>query len=106
MSYQLPNQETRVKALLDNIKNSNTELQAAIALIRSNEADDGKLKSFELTAAYIIPQDPVVKRLMANRKCNGKALILGVTRSPNNKKECLGCNNLWGCLSWENRRGV
>ena len=60
--FQLPNELTRVKYLLDAIDNSNAELQAAIAMIRQDDGEDGKMNNFEAAAAYLIPRDPIAKK--------------------------------------------
>jgi len=62
VDYQLPNAQTRVKYLLEAIKCSDAGLQAAMAMIRNDDGPAGKLNDFELTAAYLLPYDPVAKR--------------------------------------------
>ncbi len=58
--YQLlPNEWTRVTHLLNGIKTSDMELQSAIAVVKSDDGPDGKLESFEETAACLIKFDPV-----------------------------------------------
>ena len=68
VSFQLPNELTRVKYLLDAIDNSNAELQAAIAMIRQDDEADGKMNNFEAAAAYLIPCDPVAKKQQVGSK--------------------------------------
>ena len=62
VDFQLPNEHTRVNYLLDAIDNSDPELQATMAAIKSDKAPDGKMHNFEDTAAYLLPSDPVAKR--------------------------------------------
>ena len=62
VDYQLPNAQTRVKYLLEAIKCSDAGLQAAMAMVRNDDGRAGKLKDFELMAAYLLPYDPVAKR--------------------------------------------
>ena len=61
MSYQLLNKETKVKALLDGIENSDAGLQVAIASIRTDQEKDGRLKFFKKADAYLVPYDPMVR---------------------------------------------
>ena len=66
VDFKLPSAQTRVKYLLDAIKCSDSGLQAAMAMIRNNDGPTGKLNDFELTAAYLLPCDPVAKRKSSN----------------------------------------
>ena len=62
VDFQLPNELTRVKLLLEAIDNSSAELQAAIAMIRQDNGPEGKMNNFESAVAHLIPADPVAKR--------------------------------------------
>ena len=67
VNYQLPNETTRVRYLTDNIQNGDPALQAALAIIRGDEAPDGRRNNFESAASYLQPTCPVAKK----RKSNG-----------------------------------
>ena len=62
MPFQLLNELTRVKYLLDVIKKSDAELHAAMANVRQDTKPDGKMNDFEDAAASIIPSDPVLRK--------------------------------------------
>lgn len=62
VQYQLPNENTRVTHLLDNIECHDPPLQAAMALVRNDTDVDGKMNDFEATASFILPHDPVAKK--------------------------------------------
>jgi len=59
VTYQLPNENTRVTFLLDAIDCNHAPLQAAMALVRNDTGPDGKLNNFEDTASFLLPHDPV-----------------------------------------------
>ena len=61
-SFQLPNDFTRVGCLLDAIENDDPKLEAAIDRVRYDASDGGKRSDFELCAACVLPQCPVVRR--------------------------------------------
>jgi hypothetical protein len=63
----LPNETTRVRYLTDNIQNGDPALQVALAIIRGDEAPDGRRNNFESAASYLQPTCPVAKK----RKSNG-----------------------------------
>ena len=62
VTYQLPNEYTRVTYLLDAIETSDAALQAAIALCRNDTGPTGKRSDFEATAAFMLPHDPVARK--------------------------------------------
>ena len=68
IAYQLPNRNSRVGFLLDNIECEDTALQAAIAVIEEDDGPDGKRNDFEAAAAHILPKDPVVKKQLLAAK--------------------------------------
>ena len=68
VTYQLPNEHSRVGHLLAAIKCSDAGLQAAIASI--NTATTGLRNNFEAAAAHLLPYDPVQKK--RNERSNGK----------------------------------
>ena len=53
VEYQLPNEMTRVKYLLDSIETSDSEFQANMALVRADKT--GKMRDFEAAVAFIVP---------------------------------------------------
>ena len=57
--FQVPNSQTRVGYLLDNILNSDAALQAAIASIRQNTND--MRGDFEAAVSVLLPVDPYVR---------------------------------------------
>jgi hypothetical protein len=65
VQYQLPNENTRVTYLLDNIECHDPPLQAAMALIPNDNDPNGKMNDFEAMASFILPHDPVAKKRVA-----------------------------------------
>jgi hypothetical protein len=59
---------TRVKYLLDAIETTDSQLQANIALVRADKGVDGKMRSFEKAAAFIVPACPVARRKTITKK--------------------------------------
>lgn len=78
ISYQLPNERTRVTYLLDNIQCSDATLQAAIAAVRQDKGADGMMQDFEAAVAYLLPSDPVAKKRTSGSK-RDQALISDTT---------------------------
>ena len=68
ISFQLPNQRTRVTFLLDAIECNDAPLQASMALIRNDDAPTGKMNNFESTASFLLPHDPVAKKRTSTGK--------------------------------------
>ena len=60
--YQLPNEHSQVGYLLDTIQCNDAGLQAAMASIKTNQADNGMRNSFEAPATHLLPYDPVQKK--------------------------------------------
>ena len=77
IEFQLPNEYTRVGYLLDAIQSGDAGLQAAMAQVRSDDADaNGKRHNFEAAAAYLLPYDPVAKkRSEANKRGHEDAQV-------------------------------
>ena len=63
VSYQLPNQSTRVRYLLDTIKCTDSLLMARIANIQCDQDSKGKLYNFEKAVAFLLPACPLARRL-------------------------------------------
>lgn len=68
VSFQLPNERTRVTYLVDSIQNSDPGLQAALAQVRADKAADGLSNNFEKAATHIQPYDPVAKKRNSSNK--------------------------------------
>ena len=75
VNFQLPNKSTRVGYLLDGIECSDAPLQAAMALVRNDDAVNGKRNDFEATALFIVPHCPIARKHSTGNKC-GMAQIL------------------------------
>ena len=68
VSYQLPNELTRVRYLINAIENDDAGLQAAMAGVEQDTGIGGMRSDFEKAAAHLLPKDPVVKkRIQAKR---------------------------------------
>ena len=68
VSYQLPNEHTRVTYLIDAIENDDAGLQAAIASVEADNSPNSKRKDFELCAAHLLPKDPVLKKRTQSKR--------------------------------------
>ncbi len=69
VTFQLPNERTRVTYLLDAIQNSDPGLQAAMAQVRTDtDPATGRMNDFEATASYLLPYDPVSKKRVTGSK--------------------------------------
>ena len=62
VTYQLPNEHSRVGYLLDGIICNDAGLQAAMASIKTDQAVGGLRNDFEATATILLPYDPVQKK--------------------------------------------
>ena len=67
VEYQIPNEHTQVGYLLDAIENTDEKILTAIANINDDKGDGtlanpGKRNDFELTVAYLLPNDPVARK--------------------------------------------
>jgi hypothetical protein len=79
ITFQLPNERTRVACLLDAIQCNDPGLQAAMAQVRTDtDLVGGKMNDFEATASYLLPYDPVSKKRAAGAK-RGLASIADVS---------------------------
>jgi hypothetical protein len=75
VTFQLPNERTRVTYLLDAIQNSDPGLQAAMAQVHTDtDPATGRMNDFEATASYLLPYDPMSKKRAAGAK-RGMAAI-------------------------------
>jgi hypothetical protein len=78
VTFQLPNERTRVSYMLDAIQCNDPGLQAAMAQVRTDSEPTGKMNDFEATASYLLPYDPVSKKRAAGSK-RGMESISGVS---------------------------
>jgi hypothetical protein len=78
VTFQLPNERTRVSYLLDAVQCNDPGLQAAMAQVRTDSDADGKMNDFEATASYLLQYDPVSKKRAAGAK-RGLSAISEVT---------------------------
>jgi hypothetical protein len=62
VTYQLPNEHSRVGYLLTAIQCSDAGLQAAMASIKTDQAPNGLRNDFEAAASHLLPYDPVQKK--------------------------------------------
>jgi hypothetical protein len=62
VTYQLPNDHSRVGYLLDAIQFNDAGLQAAMASIKQGQTADGMRNNFEAAASHLLPYDPVQKK--------------------------------------------
>ena len=68
VQYQLPNEHSRVKFLLEAIQCSDPRLQAAMAGIKTDNGPEGMRNNFEATAAHLLSYDPVAKKRSSGYK--------------------------------------
>ena len=62
VQFQLPIEHSMVGFLLEAIQCSNPGLQAAMVSIKTDNGPEGMRNTFEATAAYLLPYDPVAKK--------------------------------------------
>jgi hypothetical protein len=65
VTYQVPNEHSRVGYLLNAIISSDAGLQAAMASVKTDQTPNGLRNNFEATATHLMPYDPVM-----NKKAN------------------------------------
>ena len=66
--YQLPNEHTRVRYLLDGIQCGDPDVKAALSSIRLDTTGPNAMRNnFELAVAFLLPVDPVAKKRKANK---------------------------------------
>ena len=92
VSFQLPNEHSRVGFLIDNIVNSDPDLRAAIASIRVDT--QGMRDSFEDSVAFLLPVDPYSKnRANSNNKSNPQISSASVIK--NKQSSTTGVDFRW-----------
>jgi hypothetical protein len=62
VTYQLPNEHSRVGFLLNSIQCNDPGLQAAMAAINTDKTANGLREDFEAAATHLLPYDPVQKK--------------------------------------------
>jgi hypothetical protein len=67
ITYQLPNEHSRVGYLLDAIQCRDAGLQAAMASIKTDQVPDGLRNNFEAAATHLLPYDPVQRNAGGKR---------------------------------------
>ena len=97
VQYQFPNEHSRIGLLIDTIQCVDTELQAAMASIKTDNGLYGLQNNFERAVPHLLPYDPVAKKqaMGINR---GSALIsltevkngLTTTIAANDSKPSIG----------------
>jgi hypothetical protein len=65
VTYQLPNEHSRVGYVLDNIQCNDAGLQAAMASVKTDTTAGGLRNNFEAMATHLLPYDPVQKKRAA-----------------------------------------
>ena len=90
VAYQLPNELTRVKYLLQGIECSDLDLKAAIAIVKADDQPGGMKSNFEATAAYIIPNDPVAKRRTTGKRPSAEISAMDIDSQSPIKKRHVG----------------
>jgi hypothetical protein len=74
ITYQLPNEHSRVGYLLTAIQCSDAGLQTAMASIKTDQTENGLRHNFELAATHLLPHDPVQKK-RTDRPGNKRASV-------------------------------
>jgi hypothetical protein len=62
VTYQLPNEHSRVGYLLEAIQCNDAGLQAAMASIKTDQTPNGMRNNFEAASTHLLPYDPVQKK--------------------------------------------
>ena len=68
LSFQLPNEHTRVGYLLEGIQSMDPGLQAAMASVKMDDGPNGMRNDFKAAAANLLPYDPVAKKKAAMKR--------------------------------------
>ena len=91
VQYQVPNEHSRVRFLLEVIQCSDPGLQAAMASIKTDNGLEGMRNNLEATPAHLLPYDPVAKKRSSGQK-RGSAQISSVmdTSNATMKKPSIG----------------
>ena len=68
VDYQLLNEHTRVTYLLDSLESDDAVVQAAMASIKGDNNLGGNRTDFERAAAHLLPEDPVQKKHLTDKR--------------------------------------
>ena len=92
IEFQLSNENTRIRHILEGIQCNNPEIQAAIAVIRADTDPNGKRNNFESMVAFLLPADPVAERRKGNNRKNANisSLSIGSTNGNGSFKPSVG----------------
>ena len=74
--YQLPNDNSRVRFMIDRIEYSDVSLHVVITMVDEDNTPGGKQHNFEAAAAHILPKDPVAKRRLLASKISAAQISL------------------------------
>ena len=75
VTYQLPNEHTRVGYFLNAIQTTDAGLQAAMASVEQDDGPNGKRNDFEAMASFLLPKDPVARKSTISGKRDHGAMI-------------------------------
>ena len=67
ISFQLPNEHTCLRYLLEWIWSMDPGLQAAMASVKKEDGPGRKRNQFEVAAAHLLLYDPMVKKTVATK---------------------------------------
>lgn len=92
ITYQLPNENTRVRYLMDAIQSSDAELQAGLAAVRTdNVGPTSKRNNFEAAVTCLLPCDPVARRRKStNDRANANIASVSTSTSESKVKPSMG----------------
>jgi hypothetical protein len=79
VTYQLPNEHSRVGYLMEGIQCIDAGLQAALASIKTDNDPDSLPNNFEASASHLLPYDPVQRKRSVTQGKRGSADISDVT---------------------------
>ena len=91
VTFQVPNEHTRVGYLIDNIENTDADLKAAVALIRN---DTTKRSSFEQAVTTVVAVDPYVKHA-SEKKSQRNFTISGLSSKSTGRGSKTGVDLRW-----------
>eukprot|EP00980_Cylindrotheca_fusiformis_P022532 scaffold9418_cov135-Cylindrotheca_fusiformis.AAC.1 len=89
VTFQLPDEHTRVTYLLDSIETNDASLQAAIASVKQDEQPGGLRNDFERTVATLMAADPVAKKVATS---GTKRTNANISDSQANSTDSTGAN--------------
>jgi hypothetical protein len=72
IEFQIPNERTRVKHMIDNIQCSDPELLSLLALVKN---DDTLMSDFEAASSMILPACPVARKLKQSGKATSNVTV-------------------------------